>query len=193
MKLKIKSQLPYEEKGGILDDCGPSSAACAVAWATGYKIDPSAGDGIKAKAVVTGFTEKQGVSDNGSSLSQLNATARQLGAKASYPNSWMEVTAAGMRGAAIIINVQAPLGYPPQAVSKWQKRYAGRHPGQTYGHMVCAAWDKDLGWQFADPTFSGNGKEEYGVVITVEELRRIAESKGDRASSRCLIVSEKEK
>jgi hypothetical protein len=193
VKLKIKSQLPHEEKGGILDDCGPSSAACAVAWATGYKIDPSAADGIKAKAAATGFTEKQGVSDNGSSLQDLAATARQLGARASYPKAWIEVTAAAMRGSAIIINVQAPIGYPKQAMSAWQKRYAIKNPTATYGHMVCAAWHEDTGWQFADPTFSGKGKEQYAALITLDDLRRIAESKGDKASSRCLIVSEKEK
>ena len=55
MKFKVKSQLDHVEKGGILDDCGPSSTAAAVAWASKYTVDPSAGDGIKAKAKATGF------------------------------------------------------------------------------------------------------------------------------------------
>jgi hypothetical protein len=35
MKIYVRSQLPYIEKGGILDDCGPSSLAAAASWALG--------------------------------------------------------------------------------------------------------------------------------------------------------------
>ncbi len=88
MKLKVKSQLDHVEKGGILDDCGPSSTAAAVGWASKYVVDPSAGDGIKAKAKATGFVEKEGVSDNGSSLGDLIKTAKQMGAKADWRKRW---------------------------------------------------------------------------------------------------------
>ena len=49
MKLRVKSQLDHIEKGGILDDCGPSSVSALVAWASAYEVDPSAGDGIEMK------------------------------------------------------------------------------------------------------------------------------------------------
>ena len=38
MKYKVKSQLDHEEKGGILDDCGPSSMAAAVSWVSGTGV-----------------------------------------------------------------------------------------------------------------------------------------------------------
>jgi len=86
MKFKVKSQLDHVEKGGILDDCGPSSTAAAVAWASKYVVDPSAGDGIKAKAKATGFVEKEGVSDNGTSLGDLIKTAKELGRRLATPS-----------------------------------------------------------------------------------------------------------
>jgi hypothetical protein len=186
MKLKIRSQLPHEEKGGVLDDCGPSSTACAVSWV--LKKDVTAAEGIAAKAKATGFTEKQGVSDNGSSLSELAKTAKVLGADARYAKDWQDVVDALKRGHAVVINVEAPKGYPPQAVSAWHKRFAKRHPKETYGHMTCAAWTAEEGFQFADPTFTGKGKEKFAVIITEQELKAIASSKGDAPASRCLIV-----
>ncbi len=106
MKFKVKSQLDHVEKGGILDDCGPSSTAAAVAWASKYVVDPSAGDGIKAKAKATGFVEKEGVSDNGSSLGDLIKTAKELGAKARYAKSWDDVVLSAHRGAGLLVWVQ---------------------------------------------------------------------------------------
>ncbi len=69
MKMRIKSQLysdaeAQKKVGAILDDCGPSSAAAAVAYVNNYAPDLQASDGVAAKARATGFTEKQGVSDN---------------------------------------------------------------------------------------------------------------------------------
>ena len=84
MKFKTKSQLPYVEKGGILDDCGPSSVSALVAWASAYEVDPSAGDGIAMKAKITGQKDRDGVSDNGSSLAQLIKVANGFGAKARW-------------------------------------------------------------------------------------------------------------
>jgi len=186
MKLQIRSQLDHEEKGGVLDDCGPSSAACAASWV--LKKDITAAQGIAAKAKATGFTEKQGVSDNGSSLSELAKTVKVLGADARYAKDWQDVIDALKRGHAVIINVEAPRGYPPQAISAWHKRFVGRHAGATYGHMVCTTWTTEEGFQFADPTFTGKGKEKFAVVITEKELKSIASSKGDAPASRCLIV-----
>jgi hypothetical protein len=186
VKLKIQSQLPHEEKGGVLDDCGPSSAACAASWV--LKKDITAAQGIAAKARATGFTEKQGVSDNGSSLSELAKTVKVLGADARYAKDWQDVVDALKRGHAVIMNVEAPHGYPLQAISSWHKRFVGRHANATYGHMVCAAWTLEEGFQFADPTFSGRGKEKFAVVITEKDLKAIASSKGYSPASRCLIV-----
>jgi hypothetical protein len=200
MQLRIKSQLPYVEKGGILDDCGPCSTAAAVSWALGYAQDFTGLDGIKAKEKATGYVDKQGVSDNGSNLSQLAKTAKVLGGEGRYAKNWDDVLSAGKKGAAIIINVQAPKGYPVQALSSWNKKWAdywGKKDPKVvregYGHMTCAAYDKDLGWQFADPTFSGKGKEEFAALISEADLKAIASGKGDKAGPhvRCLIVTKK--
>ncbi len=56
-----------------------SSAAAAVAYVNGYSPDLKASDGVAAKERATGFKEKQGVSDNGSSLGELMKTVRELG------------------------------------------------------------------------------------------------------------------
>lgn len=186
MKLIVRSQLDHVEKGGVLDDCGPSSAACAVSWVLGKEI--TAGEGIKAKEDATGFKEKQGVSDNGSSLWDLIKTCKVLGANARYAGDWKDCVDSLKKGAAIIINVQAAKNYPPQALSAWHKRFVGRHAGATYGHMVAASWCVDHGFQFADPTFSGKGKEKFAVTVTEQELKAIASSKGDAPHKRCIIV-----
>jgi len=185
-KLVVRSQLDHVEKGGVLDDCGPSSAACAVSWVFGKDI--SAADGIKAKEKATGHKDVQGVSDNGSSLWDLIKTCKELGANARYPRDWNDCVESLKKGHAIIINVQAAKNYPPQAISSWHKRYIGRHAGATYGHMAAAAWSDGIGFQFADPTFSGKGKEKFAVVVTEAELKAIASSKGDAPFKRCIIV-----
>jgi len=185
-KLQIRSQLDHVEKGGILDDCGPSSAACASSWVTGKEI--SAAQGIKAKEKATGFKEKEGVSDNGSSLWDLVKTCKELGANARYARDWSDCVDSLKKGAALIINVDAAKNYPPQTISAWHKRFVGRHKGATYGHMVAAAWCEDHGFQFADPTFSGKGKEKFAVTVTEQELKAIASSKGDAPFKRCIIV-----
>ena len=154
MKFKVKSQLDHVEKGGILDDCGPSSTAAAVAWASKYVVDPSAGDGIKAKAKATGFVEKEGVSDNGSSLGDLIKTAKELGAKARYAKSWDDVVLSAHRGAGLIVWVQQAVDYPAVEISEWHKKWQNywlkkdkKHISQGYGHMTAAAWDAVDGWQ----------------------------------------------
>jgi hypothetical protein len=185
-KLKIRSQLDHVEAGGILDDCGPSSAACASSGVLGKDI--TAAEGRKAKEKATGFKEKQGVSDNGSSLWDLIKTCKVLGANARYPKDWDDCVASAKKGAALIINVDAAKNYPPQAISSWHQRYVGRHKGATYGHMVAAAYDAELGWQFADPTFTGKGKEQFAVLVTEVQLKSIASSKGEAPFKRCIIV-----
>jgi hypothetical protein len=186
LKFKVKSQLDHEEKGGILDDCGPSSIAACVSWAFKYAAgkDFSAADGIKAKAKATGQVDKQGVSDNGSSLAQLILTAKQLGATARWAKDWNDVINSAKAGAAIGVWVEQPFGYPKDLeVSEWHAKWQRwwwvkqKQPTRTYGHMTAAVWDKDLGWQWACPTRSGKGKEEFGVLISEATLLKLADSK----------------
>ena len=188
MKFRTKSQLDHIEKGGILDDCGPSSVAALVSWAAGYdELDISAGDAIKKKALVTGQVDRNGVSDNGSSLAQLIKVANAFGARARYAKSWQDVVDSAKRGAGIGIWVQqGPTWYPAgQEISawhvKWAKYWSKKNPAHYragYGHMVASGYDVEEGtWYFCCPTRSGKGAEAYGVKITEENLRKIADSK----------------
>lgn len=185
-KLKIRSQLPHVEKGGVLDDCGPSSAACATSWVLGKDI--TAKQGIDAKVKATGRPDKPGVADNATSMAEIIKIAKELGANGRWARDWDDVVNSLKKGAAIVINVQAARFYPPQAISAWHKRFVGRHAGATYGHMAAAVWDKEFGFQFADPTFSGVKAEKYAVTVTEKELKAIASSKGDAPHSRCIII-----
>ena len=193
-RLKIRSQLEVDEearKGLVWDDCGPSSAACAASWVLGLEI--SAKQGIAAKATATGFTEKQGVSDNGSSLSELAKTVKVLGAHGRYPSDWQDAVQAAEDGAALIINVdQAKMPfYEGVKMSKWHRKYVKAHPGYEYGHMTAAAFDPADGWMWACPTMSGKGDEEFAVSVTEAQVKQIASSKGDAPKNRVLIVSAK--
>ena len=193
-RLKIRSQLEVDEearKGLVWDDCGPSSAACAASWVLGVEI--SAKQGITAKATATGFTEQQGVSDNGSSLSELAKTVKVLGAHGRYPDDWQDAVQAAKDGAALIINVaQAKMPfYEGVTMSKWHRKYVKAHPGYEYGHMTAAAFDPVDGWMWACPTMSGKGDEEFAVSVTEAQVKQIASSKGDAPKSRVLIVSAK--
>ena len=193
-RLKIRSQVDVDQearKQGILDDCGPSSAACASSWV--LKKEISAAEGIAAKVKATGFTEKQGVSDNGSSLSQLAQTVKVLGAHGRYPADWQDAVQAAKNGDALIINVaqgKMPF-YEGVKMSAWHKRHIKLHPGDEYGHMTAAAFDPIEGWMWACPTMSGKGDEEFAVSVTEAQVKQIASSKGDAPKSRVLIVSAK--
>ena len=191
MQYRVKSQLysdaeAQKKKGAILDDCGPSSAAAAVSWASGYTADFSAADGVAAKATATGKQEKQGVSDNGSSLQELIKTVKVLGGSARPAKSWADAMEAGKQGAALIIWVQQAVGYDPAVkISKWHevwKSYWNKTDPKIvkagYGHMTSAGWSQDLGWQWACPTRDDRKKsEQFGVQVTEAQLRAIASSK----------------
>ena len=164
----------------------PISASCASSWVLGKDI--TAGDGIAAKEKATGRKDQPGVPDNGTSLSEIIKVCKELGAAGRWAKDWEDVVKSLKAGCAIVINVQAAKNYPPQAISAWHKRFIGRHAGATYGHMTAAAWSEDLGFQFADPTFTGKGTEKYAVVVSEKELKAIASSKGDAPHSRCIIV-----
>ena len=186
MKYRVKSQLDHEEKGGILDDCGPSSVAAMVSWVNKYAPggDFSAADGIAAKTKATGKIDKQGVSDNGSTLGDLILTAKQLGANARWAKDWNDVIASAKAGAALGVWVEQPFGYPKDLeVSEWHERWKRwwwvkqKQPNRTYGHMTSAVYDPEDGWQWICPTRSGKGNEQYGVKIDEKILLTLADSK----------------
>ena len=188
MKLKVKSQLPFREKNGWVDDCGPATIAMVIGWASKYENDPSVEKSIAAVAKA-GRVDING-QGNGTTFAQLISGAKKIGASARYAKSWDDVVAAAKAGAAIGINVQAPRNYPKQAieVNAFAAARAGKH---TYGHYTAAAYDAELGWQFADPTQTGNGKEAQAALCSEAEIKKLAESKGDAPHKRCLIYTYK--
>ena len=201
MQLRVKSQLYTDQeaiKQGILDDCGPSAIACAVSWASKYEVDYTAAQGVAAKAKATKRVEKQGVSDNGSSLADLIKTAMMLGASARYATSWKDAIDAAKSGAALGVWVQAPIGYPKTARSKWHLRWERwwwvkqKQPTRTYGHMTTAAYDDADGWQWADPTQDERDpKEQFGFKITEADLLAIAKGKPGAAYKHIIIITYK--
>jgi hypothetical protein len=42
---------------------------------------------------------------------------------------------------------------------------------------VCSSDLPELGWQWACPTRTGKGKEQFGVIVTEAQLKQIADSK----------------
>jgi hypothetical protein len=189
---RVKSQLyadaEAQQKGAkqILDDCTWSSCAAAVSWASGYTVDYTAAQGVAAFEKATGRKDKQGVSDAGGSLAEAVKTIAVLGGKARYAKSWDDAMAAAKQGAALMVWVQQPVGYPTDIhISKWHdvwvKWYTKTDPAHLkagYGHMTSAAWCEDHGWQWACPTRDDKqAAEKYGVPVTEAQLRQIANSK----------------
>ena len=197
MRLIVKSQLYTDKEAsqGILDDCAPSALAAAVAYASGYAINPTAAEGVAAKAKATKQRDTQGKSDNGSSLPQMVQTAKVFGAKARYPKSWADAMAAAKSQAAVLLWVQAPIGYPANALSTWAKKHKAYwakqgQPNRTYGHMVCVAWSQEFGWQLADPTMDERKPaERYGFPITEADVLAMAKGKPGPAYKHLLIIT----
>jgi hypothetical protein len=192
VKYKVKSQLyadaEAQQKGTkqILDDCTWSSCAAAVSWASGYEVDFSAADGVAAFEKATGRKDKQGVSDAGGSLAEAAKVVVQLGGKARYAKSWEDAVAAAKDGAALLVHVQQPIGFPPEVrISKWHDRWAKwwaktdpSHLKAGYGHCTSAAWDAVDGWQWCCPTRDEKDPaEKYAVPVTESQLRTIAKSR----------------
>ncbi len=192
MKYKVKSQLYADAeaqlKGAkqILDDCTWSSCAAAVSWASGYTVDYTAAQGVAAFEKATGRKDKQGISDAGGSLKEAAQTVAVLGGKARYAKSWEDAVAAAKAGAALMVWVQQPIGYPAGVpISKWHdgwKRYwTKKDPKKItdgYGHMTSAGYDPVDGWQWACPTRDEKvAAEKYGVPVTEAQLRQISNSK----------------
>ena len=189
---RVKSQLyadaEAQVKGAanqILDDCTWSSAAAAVSWASGYTVDYSAAQGVAAFEKATGRKDVQGKNDAGGSLKEAAQTIAVLGGKARYAKSWDDAMQAAKGGAALMVWVQQPVGYPDVRISKWhdvwKKWWTKKDPAHLkagYGHMTSAGWCADHGWQWACPTRDDKqAAEKYGVPVTEEQLRQIANSK----------------
>jgi hypothetical protein len=185
----------------ILDDCTWSSCAAAVSWASGYAVNYTAAQGVAAFEKATGRKDKQGVSDAGGSLAEAVKTIAVLGGKARYAKSWADAVEAAKNGAALQIWVQQPVGYPAGVhISAWHDRWRkwwGKHaPAKLvsgYGHMTSAGWCEDHGWQWACPTRDEKtAAEKYGVPVTEEQLRAIANSKVKakkaKADFKCVLI-----
>ncbi len=192
MKYRVKSQLYSDAeaqlKGAkqILDDCTWSSCAAAVSWASGYEVDYSAAQGVEAMKKVTGRKDVQGKSDNGGSLSEAAKVIAHLGGKARYAKSWEDAVAAAKAGAALMVWVQQPIGYPPEIrISAWHDRWvkwwtknASEKIKAGYGHMTSAGYDDVDGWQWACPTRDEKvAAEKYGVQLSESQLHTIVKSK----------------
>lgn len=192
MKLRIVTQLDGVERGGILDDCGPSTLMAAANFLTGSTYTSKDGVAFLAKV---GRKDVEGKPDP-TMLAQLVKAAPLVGLKPRYPKSWDEIVAALKAGAFVGINVQQPLGYPATVKmsawhTKWKAYWGKKMPAKIkagYGHMTgCAALDG--GFQWADPTMSGKGNETYAVPVTLADLKKIAESKGVGPFKRCIIFT----
>ena len=207
MKYRVKSQLYSDAeaqlKGSkqILDDCTWSSCAAAVSWASGYTVDYSAADGVAAEKAALKRVDKQGVSDNGGSLPEAVKVIAHLGGKARYAKSWDDAVAAAKDGAALMVWVQQGVQYPAGVkISAWHDRWFkwwSKHAPEKikagYGHMTSAGYDDVDGWQWACPTRDEKvAAEKYGVPVTIEQLRQIANSKVKAgkvaADYKCLLI-----
>ncbi len=194
MKYRVKSQLYSDAeaqlKGAkqILDDCTWSSCAAAVSWASAYEVDYSAAQGVEAMKKVTGRKDVQGKSDNGGSLAEAAKVIAHLGGKARYAKSWEDAVTAAKAGAALMVWVQQPIGYPPEIrISAWHDRWvkwwtknAPEKIKAGYGHMTSAGFDPDGvdGWQWACPTRDEKvAAEKYGVQLSESQLHTIVKSK----------------
>lgn len=189
---RVKSQLyadaEAQRKGSkqVLDDCTWASCAAAVSWASGYTVDFTAAQGVAAFEKSTGRKDRQGISDAGGSLKEAAQTIAVLGGKARYAKSWSDAMAAAKKGAALLMHVQQPVGYPDIRISKWhdvwKKWWAKKDPAHLaagYGHCTSAGWCECHGWQWACPTRDDRytPSEKYGEPVTEEQLRQIANSK----------------
>lgn len=93
---------------------------------------------------------------------------------------------AAKAGAALMVWVQQPIGYPPEIkISKWHDGWARwwtktdpAHLKAGYGHMTSAAWCECHGFQWACPTRNDrDAAEQYAVQVTESQLHTIAKSK----------------
>jgi len=188
MRLKVKSQIHDKEakKKGILDDCGPAATACAALWATKGAVDLNVSSFVKEYEKFGRF-DRQGVLSEGTTFAQNIKAAQAHGVKGVWPKSWDQVIAAAKAGAAIIVNVQGPKGYPK--FTAWAAAHKKKNPSRTYGHYTTVVYDEADGWQWADPTATGKGDEALGFQITEADFVALASGKGRAKHTTCIIIS----
>lgn len=195
MRLKVKSQIHDKEarKQGILDDCGPAATAAAIGWVTGEDLDVTAF--VAEYAKYAGREDKQGVSSAGATFAQNIKMAARHGAKGTWPKNWEQVVKAAKAGAAIILNVQGPKGYP-KARSAWTRKWVAywtkKDPARVakgFGHYVTVVWDGVDGWQYADPTQTGKGAEAFAYPIALADFEAMAGGKGRAKHTTCVIIT----
>ena len=196
MRLKVKSQIHDKEarKQGILDDCGPASTAAAILWATGTDLDVTTF--VAEYEKITGRKDVQGVSSEGTTFAQNIKMAARHGVKGVWPKSWPQIIAAAKKGSAIVLNVQGPRGYPANGKSAWTRKWEAywskkdpAHVAKGFGHYVTIAYDETDGWQFADPTMTGKGKEAVAFKITEADFLAMAKGKGRAPHTTCIIFT----
>lgn len=192
-KLKIVTQTDNIEGKGTkdisdnwMDDCAWATLACAANHLTGSKFKSA--DAV-AWGEKVGRHDREGKPDP-TSFEHLIKAGPLAGVKVTRPKNWSAVEAAVNSGAVILINVEQAKNYPPVRMSKWHNEREKRKPGKPYGHSTCVAKTAD-GYEWADPTMSGKGDEEYAVVVTWDQVKQIARSKGDVPHTRCLIITKK--
>lgn len=192
-RLKIVTQTDNIEGKGTktvldnwMDDCAWATLACAANYLTGSKFTSS--DAIKWGEKV-GRKDRDGLPDP-TSLDQLIKAGPLAGLKVTRPKNWSAVEAAVQSGAVILINVQQAKNYPDVRMSKWHTDREKRKPNVPYGHMTCAVRTSNS-YEWACPTMSGKGNEEYAVPATWADIKQIARSKGDAPHTRCLIAVKK--
>jgi len=76
--LKVFSQLPYAEKGGRIDDCGPSALAAAIYHSSKGAQNPGV-DGCILAAAKAGRKDTDGKSE-GTTFAQIVAAAKFVNA-----------------------------------------------------------------------------------------------------------------
>jgi hypothetical protein len=169
--LKVFSQLPFAEKGGRLDDCGPAALASAIFYSSKELLNP----GVKAvidAAAKAGRVDKNGTSE-GTTFVQIVKAAELLGAKMTVAPSWAKAVAAMKAGNAVCVAFRAPVAAPKSTWSAAQKASLKRRPKNSYAHSATMAI-VDGKFVFADPMMSGKGPEEFGKVITEAEAKTLA-------------------
>lgn len=191
--LKVFSQLPFAEKGGRLDDCGPSALAAAIFHASNGTVNPGVKSAIDA-AAKAGRVDKNGTSE-GTTFAQIIKAAQFLGAQMTIAPTWAKAVAAMKQGKAVCVAFRAPVAAPQSTWSAAQKSSLKRHPGHTYAHFATLAI-VDGKFVFADPMMSGKGSEEFGKFITEDEAKTIAhwgigEGNAKRKTPMAWIVSVK--
>jgi hypothetical protein len=191
--LRVFSQLPFAEKGGRLDDCGPAALAAAIFYASKETSNPGVKAAIDA-AAKAGRVDKNGTSE-GTTFVQIIKAASLLGAKMTVAPTWAKAVAAMNAGNAVCVAFRAPIAVPASAWSAAQKASLKRRPKHSYGHFATLAIVNGK-FVFADPMMSGNGAEEFGKIITAEEAKTIAhwgigEQNAKRKTPMAWIVSAK--